>query len=143
MMNVQIKLLNKGCTPSKAHTDDAGFDLRANIKERISIGQFSTVKVPTGICVAVPTGYVGFVLPRGGHASKGITVETPPIDTGYTGEVFALVTNNCAVPYHMQPFERFCQLVIMPLAQIDTLEFVNDLPKSERGNGALNSTGKD
>jgi dUTP pyrophosphatase len=142
IQNLNIKVINPKCIPTIAYENDAGVDLYANTDKLISISQFSTTKVPLGIAVEIPNDYFGFILPRSGHAVKGITVETGTIDPGYRGELCAVITNNTNTPYHMQPYEKIAQLVLLPKTIIKTFNFVDKLSESERGEKGFGSSSK-
>lgn len=141
-MNLNVKLLDKQCIPTRAYVGDAGLDLYARIPKLISIGQHTTAKIPTGICVEIPQGYVGLLLPRSSYNVKGLIEPVGTIDSGYRGEISAAITNATDVPYHVNPYDKIAQLVIVPIAQIDSLNFVDELSKSERGVNGFGSSGK-
>lgn len=81
-----------GKCPKRAHANDAGADVFSPYD--INIAPFDTIKVPLGFRLYLQDGYAGYTLPLSGLSSKGITYELPPIDSGYRGEVHAIVTNN-------------------------------------------------
>lgn len=130
--------------PAHATAGDAGVDLRASIDVTIRAG--ARELVPTGISIAIPEGYAGFVQPRSGLAFKhGITVLNSPglIDSGYRGELKVLLINTD--PHHdfeVKRGERIAQLVVQQYAQIEFVE-VDTLPDSDRGLGGFGSTGTD
>jgi dUTP pyrophosphatase len=64
------------------------------------------------------------------------------VDSGYRGEYKAIIHNMMDMPYHVQPYEKIAQLVIVPIADIDELELVQELTPSERGNKGYGSSGK-
>jgi dUTP pyrophosphatase len=92
--------------------------------------------VGTGLAVAIPDGYAGFVQPRSGLAAEhGVTVLNTPglIDSGYRGEVRVILHNSDrATPFVVEPGMRIAQLVVVPLAEVEPIE-VEELPASERG----------
>ena len=99
--------------------------------------------IPTGIAIAVPTGFGGFVFPRSGLSSKfGVSLANcvGVIDSDYRGEVKVPVINHSSEPYTIKVGERIAQLVIMP---VDLCEygFSDELDKTERGEGGFGSTG--
>jgi dUTP pyrophosphatase len=141
-MDLKIKLLDVNCAPTRAYTHDAGLDLYARIDELISIGQHQTIKIPTGICVEIPEGKVGLLLPRSSFNVKGLIEPIGTIDAGYRGEISACITNSTDEPYHLNPYDRIAQLVIVPFEQIDDITFVDELSPSERGEGGFGSSGK-
>ena len=101
--------------------------------------------VATGLAIAIPAGYAGFVLPRSGLAAKhGITCINAPglIDAGYRGEVkVALVNLDPHVDYHLKKGDRVAQLVIMAVEHIQ-FDLRTELPESTRGEGGFGSSGR-
>ena len=135
---MKVKLIDFGYTqaPCRAHENDAGADVYAMSDKAIKPNE--TVKIPLGFGLELPDGYAGYIFPRSGLSSKGIVCELPPIDSGYRGEVHAIVTNVGSNEYLVAGGERVGQLVIMPVIIAD---FITDNIK-ERGTGAFASTGK-
>jgi len=129
--------------PAHATSGDAGVDLRASADVTIAAGGGRAL-VPTGISIAIPDGYAGFLQPRSGLAYKhGVTVLNTPglIDSGYRGELKVLLINtDPAQDFQVTRGERIAQLVIQAYEQVDFVE-VQDLPDSERGLGGFGSTG--
>lgn len=101
--------------------------------------------VPTGIALAIPVGYAGFVQPRSGLAMRhGVTCLNTPglIDCGYRDELaVVLVNTDPEAPYQVQRGDRIAQLVIQRVETADFVE-VTELPPSERGLGGFGSTGR-
>lgn len=129
--------------PSYAHPGDAGADLHAREPATLAPGGGRAL-VPTGVAVALPEGFAGFVQPRSGLALKhGVTVLNSPglIDAGYRDELrVVLVNTDPDEPYEIARGDRIAQLVIREVA---TVEFavVDELPPSARGVGGFGSTG--
>ena len=92
--------------------------------------------VPTGLAVAIPEGYAGFVQPRSGLAMRhGITIVNAPglVDSGYRGELKVVLLNtDAAEPFVVEPGMRIAQLVVLEIPSVDPVE-VDELPASERG----------
>lgn len=128
--------------PSQQHPDDAGLDLRSMVGVEVQPG--GRAMVPTGVAVAVPEGYAGFVLPRSGLASKrGLTLANAPglIDAGYRGEVVCAVVNlDPEHPVKIAVGDRIAQLVVVALPSVEPA-WVDELPVSVRGAGGFGSTG--
>jgi dUTP pyrophosphatase len=126
----------------QAYAGDAGFDLSAC--ERLELGPGERALVPTGLAVAIPDGYAGFVQPRSGLAARhGISIVNTPglIDSGYRGELkVALLNTDLHEPFLVEPGMRIAQLVVVPVPGIELLE-VDELPESERGSRGFGSTG--
>lgn len=139
---MKIKVINFGYSklPFRAHENDAGADVHVCFhdgRERMIIPPQSTKKIPLGLGLCLPDGYAAFVFPRSGLSSKGITCELPPIDSGYRGEIHAIVTN-CSDKYvEIKQGDRIGQLVIMPVVVAD---FVTETGE-ERGENGFGSTG--
>lgn len=143
-MKVQIQLLNKRCEVAYAKDGDGAFDLRANISSAVHIQPGQRRTIPTGIAVALQRGFGGFVIPRSGNASRhGISVTNSPglIDSGYRGEVAAIVENRGDEAFTIEPFDRIAQFAIVPLVTAH-IEYVDELDASERGDSGFGSTGK-
>ena len=127
--------------PRYARPGDAGLDLHAARDVVLEVGQ--RILVETGIAVAIPPGWAGFVLPRSGLALRsGVTVLNAPglIDAGYRGEIKVLLINCGSARAILGRGERIAQLVIQPVARADLVE-VEILPASDRGAGGFGSTG--
>ena len=128
--------------PGYAHPGDAGADLTAAEAVRIEPGQ--RVIVRTGVAVALPEGYVGFVVPRSGLAARhGITIVNTPgtLDSGYRGEIKVILLNtDTSEPYDVALGDRIAQLVVLPVTRA-TFVPVDVLPESARGTGGFGSTG--
>lgn len=142
-VNIQVKQLDQGLPlPCYAKYGDAGMDLYA--ADDVSISPGSRVLVPTGIAVAIPHGYAGFIQPRSGLAYKhGVTVLNTPglIDSGYRGELKVLLFNATgAKPFHVRRGDRIAQLVVQPVAEVTWVP-VEELPGTDRGDGGFGSTG--
>jgi dUTP pyrophosphatase len=127
--------------PERAYTGDAGLDLAAC--ERVELAPGDRALVPTGLAVAIPEGYAGFVQPRSGLAVKhGISIVNTPglIDSGYRGELqVALLNTDAREPFVVEPGMRIAQLVILPVPDVELVE-VDELPATERGARGFGST---
>ena len=144
MAEVPIKpLYPDAVVPSYAHPGDAGADLVSREEVTIEPGGGRAV-VGTGIAMAIPDGYAGFVLPRSGLALRhGITCLNAPglIDAGYRDEVrIILVNTDPTEPYTVHRGDRVAQLVIQPVER-SVFTIVDDLAESARGLGGFGSTG--
>ena len=134
---MKIKVIDFGYKklPYRAHDNDAGADVHAL---HVIIYPHSVEKIPLGLGLCLPDGYAAFVFPRSGLSSQGIIANIPPIDSGYRGEIHAIVSNNTDRPYHVETGARIGQLVVLPVVIPD---YVTERG-SERGDGAFGSTGK-
>ena len=143
-MEILVRRLDAGVPlPARAHPGDAGLDLYAS--EDVTLKPGARASVGTGIAIAIPFGYAGFVVPRSGLAAKhGVGIVNAPglIDSGYRGEVRVLLVNldqNDAVELHRG--ERIAQLVVQHVDEA-TVREVAELPQSARGEGGFGSTGR-
>ena len=138
---MKIKIIDYGYEklPFRAHANDAGADVHVCLHDKIAIRipPHNTVKIPLGIGLVLPDGYAAYVFPRSGLSSKSIVCELPPIDSGYRGEIHAIVTNCSNIDYIVRNGDRIGQLVIMPTVIADFI--TEDI--EERGTGAFGSTG--
>jgi dUTP pyrophosphatase len=129
--------------PAYARPGDAGLDLRAASDVLLVAGGGRAV-VPTGLAVAIPEGYAGFVQPRSGLArDHGVTCLNTPglIDAGYRGELQVLLVNlDPHADVRIRRGQRIAQLVIQRVEHV-TLDVVDTLPDSERGDGGWGHTG--
>jgi dUTP pyrophosphatase len=120
--------------PERAYAGDAGLDLATC--EAVRLGPGERALVPTGLAVAIPDGYAGFVQPRSGLAARdGITVVNSPglVDAGYRGELQVVLLNTDRErTFTAEAGERIAQLVVLAVPEL-TLREVADLPPSERG----------
>lgn len=128
--------------PSYAHAGDAGLDLRAN--EDVVLRPLERRLVPTGLVIAVPEGYAGFVQPRSGLAFKeGLSMANTPglIDAHYRGELKVCVVNLDAThDITITRGERIAQLVIQKVPEV-CLREVGELDETDRGTGGFGSSG--
>ena len=129
--------------PSYARPGDAGLDLLAAEDTELKPGERAAIA--TGIAIAIPDGYAGFVHPRSGRALKeGLTVANAPgtIDAGYRGEVKVILVNlDPDAPIHIARGEKIAQLVVQRVESVELVD-VDRLPESERGEGGFGSTGR-
>jgi dUTP pyrophosphatase len=120
--------------PGRAYSGDAGLDLSSC--ERVELAPGERALVPTGLAVAIPEGYAGFVQPRSGLAAKhGVSIVNTPglVDSGYRGELLVnLVNTDKSASFVVEPGMRIAQLVILPIPELELVE-VDELPQSERG----------
>ncbi|MFN8077398.1 MAG: dUTP diphosphatase [Kineosporiaceae bacterium] len=128
--------------PQRAHPGDAGVDLVTTVDVTLAPGERRTV--PTGIAIALPDGYAGFVHPRSGLAARcGLTVVNAPgtVDAGYRGEIaVTLLNTDRDTPVHLRRGDRIAQLVVQRVETVRFLE-AQTLPGSARGEAGFGSTG--
>jgi dUTP pyrophosphatase len=128
------RLRDDAVIPARAYEGDAGLDLASC--ERVALAPGERALVGTGLAVAIPDGYAGFVQPRSGLAAKhGITIVNSPglVDAGYRGELkVALLNTDARETFVVEPGMRIAQLVVLQVPGLDPVE-VDELPESERG----------
>jgi dUTP pyrophosphatase len=136
------RLRAEAVLPTRAYSGDAGLDLVAC--ERCQLGPGERAIVPTGVAIAVPEGYAGFVQPRSGLARlHGISIVNTPglIDSGYRGELqVTLLNTDREKSFTVEPGMRIAQLVVLPVPEVELVE-VDELPSSERGAAGFGSSG--
>jgi dUTP pyrophosphatase len=120
--------------PARAYSGDAGVDLSSCARVELAPGERALI--PTGLAVAIPEGYAGYVQPRSGLAAKhGISIVNTPglVDSGYRGELLInLINTDPTEPFVVEPGMRIAQLVVLQVPEIELVEVV-ELPDSERG----------
>lgn len=129
--------------PAYAKPGDAGVDLRSSIDVTLGAGGQRAL-VPTGVAIAIPQGFAGFVQPRSGLAARhGVTCLNTPglIDSGYRGELKVLLINTDPDnDFVIARGERIAQLVIQAVEHVEFVE-VDSLDASARGEGGFGHTG--
>jgi dUTP pyrophosphatase len=128
------RLREDAALPARAYSGDAGLDLAAC--ERVELEPGERAVVGTGLAVAIPEGYAGFVQPRSGLASRhGISVVNAPglIDSGYRGEVRVVLLNtDRREAFVVEPGMRIAQLVVLAVPELELVE-IETLPESTLG----------
>ena len=142
-ISVSIKRLDPSVElPRYAHPTDAGLDLRAN--ETFDLAPFERKLVSTGLAIALPDGYAGFVQPRSGLSIKqGLSIVNTPglIDAHYRGELKIILINlDSHETIHIERGERIAQLVIQEVPTVNLVE-VDELDETDRGAGGFGSSG--
>jgi dUTP pyrophosphatase len=128
--------------PVYSHPGDAGADLKST--DAVTLAPGERAVIGTGVSIALPDGYVAFVVPRSGLAAKhGITVVNAPgtVDAGYRGEIkVTLLNTDQSTPYMIAPGDRIAQMIVQPVSRARFVA-VDTLPGSLRGEGGFGSTG--
>ncbi|MDO9108716.1 MAG: dUTP diphosphatase [Coriobacteriia bacterium] len=142
-LQLQIKRLDTGLAlPAYAHVGDAGMDLFS--AEDVTLQPFQRALIATGVAVAIPLGYAGFVQPRSGLAVRqGLSLVNTPglIDSHYRGEIKVIAINlDASTPIEIKRGDKIAQFVIQPVAYADLVEVAN-LDSTVRGEGGFGSTG--
>jgi dUTP pyrophosphatase len=144
VIELPVKRVRAGAVmPSRAYAGDAGLDLAAC--ERVELAPGERALVPTGLAVAIPDGYAGFVQPRSGLAIRhGITLVNTPglVDAGYRGELQVILLNTDQTePFVVEHGMRIAQLVLLRLPDVELRE-VEELPAGARAAGGFGSSGR-
>ena len=143
-MNVEFKRLNNlARIPTRGSKYAAGYDLYAATDYKIEIQPHQTVKIDTGIAIAIPEGYFGGVFARSGLALKqGLRPANcvGVIDADYRGPIIVALHNDSDEVQIIEEGSRIAQLVIMPFISVEFQE-VDELDDTERGEGGFGSTG--
>lgn len=142
-IQVKIKRLDAGLPlPKYANPGDAGLDLYSAVD--VDIEPMHRAMIPTGVAIALPQGYAGFVQPRSGLAlKKGLSIVNTPglVDSGYRGELKVIAINtDVEAPIHIARGERVAQLVVQRVPAVELVE-VDELDATERGEAGFGSTG--
>ena len=143
-MKVKIVNHSRYALPEYQTPLSAGLDIRANIKDSITLSPLERAMVPTGLFVELPEGYEMQIRPRSGLAAKhGITVLNSPgtIDADYRGEIKVILVNLSNTPFTIEPGERIAQMIVARYEQVEW-QAVESLSETERGAGGFGSTGK-
>jgi len=145
VLNVPITRLDPDLElPAYARPGDAGADLRA-AHDLVLVARGGRALVATGMSIALPPGYAGFIQPRSGLALEhGVTTLNSPglIDSGYRGELKVLLVNTDPDTDHqVRRGDRIAQLVIKSVEQAAFVE-LEELPEAERGDSGFGSTGR-
>ena len=143
MIELPIQRLREDAVvPQRAYHGDAGLDLAAC--ERVELAPGERAVVGTGLAVAIPEGYAGFVQPRSGLADRnGISIVNSPglIDSGYRGELKVILLNtDTKQPFVVEPGMRIAQLVVLEVPELELVE-LDELPATERGVRGHGSSG--
>lgn len=143
-MNVEFKRLNNlARIPTRGSKYAAGYDLYAATDYKIEIQPHQTVKIGTGIAVAIPEGNFGGIFARSGLAlKKGIAPanKVGVIDADYRGELIVALHNDSDEVQTIEEGSRIAQLIIIPFVSVEFQE-VDELDDTERGEGGFGSTG--
>ncbi|HEV7847724.1 MAG TPA: dUTP diphosphatase [Mycetocola sp.] len=128
--------------PVYSHPGDAGADLKST--DAVTLAPGERAVIGTGVSIALPDGYVAFIVPRSGLAAKhGITVVNAPgtVDAGYRGEIkVTLLNTDQSNAYTIEPGDRIAQMIVQPVSRARFVP-VDTLPGSLRGDGGFGSTG--
>ena len=140
-MKIKFTLDEGAYAPEKAHTTDAGFDLRSR-ESHLVAGYGGSRVFDTGVHVEIPEGYVGYVQGRSGlNIVHSVICPTGTIDAGFTGSIKVKLYALSLADYLVEAGDKIAQLVIQPIADCELVE-VESLDQSERGDNGFGSTGR-
>lgn len=145
MDRLKVKIINRSGydLPAYGTNESAGMDVRAAIKEPVTLQSLDRVLIPTGLRVQLPAGYEMQLRPRSGLALRnGLTLANSPgtVDADYRGEISVIVINLGREPFTINPGERICQMVIAPYTHV-AWEPVEVIDETRRGDGGFGHTG--
>ena len=145
MITVSVKKLrDSAILPTRGSAEAAGYDLYACLEEPVIIPPHETIKIGTGLSIAVPEGYFGAVFARSGLAAReGLRPANcvGVCDSDYRGEYIVALHNDTDLPRTVRAGDRVAQLVIMPYLAVAFAE-AEALSETDRGAGGFGSTGK-
>ena len=137
---MKIKLEDWAIMPTRAHSTDAGLDLRTPFD--VAVPARSSVTIDTGVHIEIYHGLVGMLKSKSGlNVKHNITCEGV-IDAGYTGSIVAKLYNNGDEDYHFKAGDKITQLVIMPVYIPNELQLVDNFEETERGDNGFGSSGR-
>ena len=141
-MEIKLKKLDeRAIVPTRGSAMAAGVDLYA--LDAVTVGAGETVLVHTGIALAIPEGYAGFIYARSGLATKRSLApanKVGVIDADYRGEIMVALHNHGSAPACVEAGERVAQLVVAPFLSV-TFSLTDTLDETERADGGFGSTG--
>lgn len=133
------KLRSDALPPNRAHAGDAGLDLFSVVDCRLPSRE--PVRVPTGIAMAVPHGFVGMICDRSSMGAKGIRVLGGVVDAGYRGEVQVILVNLRDEAFEIHKRDKIAQMLVLPV-NLCAVEEVPELDVTSRSAGGFGSTGR-
>lgn len=137
-MKLKVTLDEGAYMPIKAYKTDAGFDLKS--RDSTLIPAHDSKVFDTGVHIAIPEGYVGFLKSKSGLNVKHDLTGTGVIDSGYTGSIVVKLYNHGSFNHKVKKGDKLIQLVILPIPEIE-LEQVDSLEDTDRGDNGFGSTG--
>lgn len=136
-MKIEVIKFDGFKMPERAHYNDSGADCFA--AKDVILKPHTVTKVPTGVGVKLPDGYDICVHCKSGLSSRGVFAANAPVDSGYLGEIHAILANVTDEPIEFKKGEKIGQFVVRPVIYADFVEAINE---EGRGNGAFGSTGR-
>lgn len=139
MIYLKIKLDNGAIKPTKAHEEDAGFDLYS--RENVEILPGESALFDTGVHVEIPNGMTGFLKSKSGLNCKYSIVSEGVIDSGYSGSIIVKLYNHGKFPYKVLKGDKISQIVFLPIPSIKLRES-NLISEGKRGDSGFGSSGR-
>lgn len=145
MEHIKVKIINRSGhgLPAYETPSSAGMDVRASLKEPVTLAPLQRALIPTGLYIQLPHGYECQIRPRSGLALKhGISLVNTPgtVDADYRGEIGVILINLSDHPFVVNDGERICQMVIKEYTRVEW-EPVDRLDETKRGDGGFGHTG--
>lgn len=144
-MKIKVMLDPGALIPTRAHKNDARFDLyspvNATLYPRWRSGPENSVVIDTGVHIQIPVGYVGDVKSKSGLMVNYDIITDGTVDAGYTGSVRVKLFNMGSAIYRIRKGQKIAQLVIKKIIT-PVPELVDSLEETERGDGGFGSTGE-
>lgn len=139
-IKIRVKKIDPAARlPRYQHPGDAGLDLFAGVEATLAPGEVKAI--PTGICLAIPEGYVGLIWDKSGLSLAGVHRLAGVVDAGYRGEVRVVMANLSGQPFTVQKGMKIAQMLIQPVESVEIIE-VEELDETSRGEGGFGSTGR-
>ena len=135
---VGVKLDPKAIKPTKAHDDDAAFDLYA--RHGFMVDGYSWVNHDTGVHMVIPKGYCGLIVNRSSMAVKHGLTTLGLVDSGYTGTITVSIHNPFEDDHMIVKGARIAQIMILPVPDVELID-IEEMPDTERGDKGFGSTG--
>lgn len=143
MLSLNVKLDKGAYMPERAHKADAGWDLRVpNNHAEYFIPVEDAVIIDTGVHIQIPEGYVGFLKSKSGLNVRDGIVSEGVIDSGYTGSIIVKLYNHSNKVMSFLPGDKITQIVILPIAEVDSMVQVDEFKVTERGDNGFGSSGR-
>lgn len=145
VVHMRIKLLTDTAkAPTRGSEYAAGFDIYADISDKITVWPKEKVMISTGVAMEIPVGYFGGIFARSGMAKRGLRPNNcvGVVDSDYRGDVIVGLYNDSDEHQEVFPGDRIAQLIIIPYNCIAEIEVVDELSDTSRGDGGFGSTGR-
>lgn len=139
-LKIGVKCDNMAVKPTKAHDEDAGFDLYMPLDMFGICRAHGSMEVDTGVHMVIPKGYCGVLVSKSGLNVKHNITSTGLIDSGFTGSIRVKLINHGNDTLEFKGGDKLTQIIILPVPDVELVE-IEELPKTERGENGFGSTG--